>query len=283
MIRYPILEADLVAQIKIEKKSWLKRASTRTAVYVAAGGYTGRSEFWGEIKGVYITLQHEKCAYCETKLQGSELASKVHEVEHYRPKSSVKEWTHSRGWATGSNSTIGYYPLAYHYFNYAIGCTRCNSTLKSNFFPILGPRDVRNINPANMQLEQPLLLYPISSIDKDDPQDIITFDGVLPIPKRKKGRAYKRAVVNIEFFKLDHEDLTSRRAPGLVSLWVALQSVANPTTGPKDREAAEKIISYRCSPQSEFSACFCAFRQLYHTNFARAQQLAHLLVDTLPG
>lgn len=36
MIRYPILEKDLIAQIKERNKTWLSRAKARTGTYVAA-------------------------------------------------------------------------------------------------------------------------------------------------------------------------------------------------------------------------------------------------------
>ncbi len=85
MIRYPIASEDLLALINARNATWISRAEARTKDYAATGDYTGGTEFWGQIKQVYITLQHEKCAYCETKLQGAMLASKVHEVEHYRP------------------------------------------------------------------------------------------------------------------------------------------------------------------------------------------------------
>lgn len=282
MIRYPILEKDLIAQIKERNKTWLSRAKARTGTYVAAGKYTGGTEFWGQIKTVYIALQYEKCAYCETQLQGSVLASKVHEVEHYRPKSSIQAWPIHLNWATGAASATGYYKLAYHHFNYAIACTRCNSTLKSNFFPIRGHRDVQGSDPAQMGNELALLLYPISTVDVDDPQTIITFDGVLAVPAQQNGHAYERAVTNIEFFQLNHEDLTSRRALALIELWVALEALAADKTDVATRKVAQQLVTFKCSAQSEFTACNLAFRQLYQSDYNAAKQMALLLAQALP-
>jgi len=282
MIRYPILEKDLIARIKAQNKTWFSRAKARTSTYIAAGKYTGGNEFWGQIKSVYISLQYEKCAYCETKLQGAVLASKVHEVEHYRPKSSIQAWPKQFGWPTGVASTTGYYKLAYHHFNYAIACTRCNSTLKSNFFPIRGPRDVQNADPAQMADERALLLYPISTVDADDPQTIITFDGVLAIPSQRMGPTYERAVTNIEFFQLNHEDLTSRRALALIELWIALEALASDNTAVETRKVAQKLVTLRCSAQGEFTACNVAFQQLYQSDHDAAKQMALLLAQSLP-
>lgn len=287
MIRYPITEDELIALINGEKPNWMSRAQERTQRYIAAGGYTDDSDFWGEIKHVYISLQHEKCAYCETKLQGAVLASKVHEVEHYRPKSEVKPWPNHKvphwkdfkpAWSTGAGSKVGYYKLAYHYLNYAIACTRCNSTLKSSYFPIRGKRDIQNDNPANMHNESALLLYPISLIDPDDPQDLITFKGVLAVPRYNEGPANERAVTTIKFFQLNHEDLTSRRAEEIRTLWFALQLAEH---NPQDKQLYDDTIALMCSPQSPFSSCVTAFLTLSQTDYATAQTMARLIINAL--
>ncbi|KJZ38202.1 hypothetical protein LOY55_06415 [Pseudomonas sp. B21-040] len=287
MIRYPISEAELIALINGKKPNWLGRAQQRTQHYVDAGGYTDDSDFWGEIKQVYITLQHEKCAYCETKLQGAVLASKVHEVEHYRPKSEVKTWPNHNvehwkkfkpAWTTGAGSKVGYYKLAYHHLNYAIACTRCNSTLKSSYFPIRGNRDTQNGDPADMQDESALLLYPVSMTDADDPQDIITFNGVLAVPKHNSGPAYERAVTNIEFFQLNHEDLTSRRAEEIRTCWLALQMSRNV---PQDKQMYDDTIALMCSPESAFSSCVSAFFLLSQTDYPVAETMARFIIKAL--
>ena len=287
MIRYPISEAELIALINGVQPNWIGRAQTRIQHYIAAGGYTDDPDFWGEIKHVYISLQHEKCAYCETKLQGAVLASKVHEVEHYRPKSEVKPWPNHKvvhwkdfkpAWPTGAGSKVGYYKLAYHHLNYAIACTRCNSTLKSSYFPIRGKRDIQNSDPANMQKESALLLYPISSVDPDDPQELITFNGVLAVPRHSDGPANERAVTTIEFFQLNHEDLTSRRAVEIRTLWFALQLAK---INPQDKQLYEDTIALMCSPQSPFSSCVSAFLELTKTDYPTAEAMAKLIVTAL--
>ena len=220
MIGYRISEQDLHARIQARKASWLSDAQLRTGEYAKSKDYTGGTEFWGRIKQVYIDLQHEKCAYCETKLQGKVLASKVHEVEHFRPKSSIKAWPDRKRkyWKnfpknipTSGAHEKGYYLLAYHPSNYAIACTRCNSTLKSNYFPIRGVRDVALADPTDAKHEDALLVFPLMEFD-ENPSNIIDFDGVLAVPLHAAGALYERAVTTIWFFQLNHEDLTTRRA-----------------------------------------------------------------------
>ena len=225
MVRYPVGRQQLLDLINLTNPTWIARAKQRTKEYGVARNYTGGSEFWGDIKQVYIDLQHEKCAYCETKLQGAQFASKVHEIEHFRPKQSIKVWPNpSLSYLAdfkppckmGSANAVGYYLLPYHPFNYAIACTRCNSTLKSNYFPVRGRRNVRGGDPSKMAGEDALLVYPISDLD-DDPRDLITFDGVLAVPAQQAGPTFARAVTTIRFFQLNHEDLTTRRAEMLGS------------------------------------------------------------------
>lgn len=286
MIRYPISEQDLENRIDALAPKWRQAANDRTQTYVEAGRYIAGNDFWGAIKQVYIDLQHEKCAYCETKLQGSALASKVHEVEHYRPKSSIKAWPNRaiarwknfrHDWPTGGANATGYYRLAYHHLNYAIACTRCNSTLKSNYFPIRGARDFDSQTPLAMQAESALLLYPIASVDPDDPEDIITFDGVLAVPVHAAGPSYERAMTNIEFFQLNSQDLTSGRADCLRALFLALDSSGSDKQRRKKRQYAKDL----CSQKSAFSACARAYRTLWNTNRARAEIIADILFEEL--
>lgn len=290
MRRYPIDRQKLIGLINNERPTWIGRARTRTDQYLQSQDYTGGNEFWGEIKKVYIDLQHEKCAYCETKLQGFRFASKVHEVEHFRPKQSVKAWPnpsvdHLAGFvppcSTGAASAVGYYALSYHPFNYAIACTRCNSTLKSNYFPIRGVRDPGGVDPTHMADEDALLLYPISDID-DDPADLITFDGVLAVPRTASGTAYERAVVTIRFFQLNHEDLAIRRASILAPLWLNLETLASNPPAAITQEV-RRAIDRACSPQSEFSACMNAFRERFDADREGARKLGSLANQLADG
>lgn len=281
MIRYQVSDQDLRTLIKAKKASWLGDALHRTTLYAQSKDYTGGKEFWGAIKQVYIDLQHEKCAYCETKLQGKVLASKVHEVEHFRPKSSIKAWPDRKRkyWKnfptsipTSGAHAKGYYLLAYHPANYAIACTRCNSTLKSNYFPIRGTRDVALADPANAKHEDALLVFPLLEFDAN-PSDIINFDGVLAVPRHAAGPLYERAVTTIWFFQLNHEDLTTRRAEMLGHLWNALE-VARTSTDLDDQRFAQETVDQACSERAQFSSCMAAFRRLYAVDRALAREKA---------
>jgi len=279
MIRIKVGRQELINRINAAAPRWITKAEIRTSQYAQSQDYTGGSEFWGDIKNVYIEVQYEKCAYCETKLQGAVLASKVHEVEHFRPKASITEWP-DRGrsyWQdfpttirTGGADTRGYFLLAYHPFNYAIACTRCNSTLKSNYFPIRGQRDTSIEDPSHDAIEDCLLIYPLSDLAVD-PAKVITFDGVLAVPLNKKGAMYERAATTIWFFQLNHEDLTTRRAGMLVPLWNMLE-MARTAPRKRDRELATADVALACSASGQFSACMAAFQDLYDRDRIAARE-----------
>ncbi|SDA53941.1 MULTISPECIES: hypothetical protein [unclassified Janthinobacterium] len=277
MIRYAIAPAALIDAINIKKPSWLRRADERTEQYRKQGAYGDGSEFWGEIKEVYIALQGEKCAYCETKLAGITYASKVHEVEHFRPKSRVRAWpgtlprltAYVPPCATGAASAGGYHLLAYNPFNYAIACTRCNSSLKSDYFPVRANRLFSEQDPGKLLIEEPLLIYPISDFDID-PESVITFVGVQAVPRYKQGAHYQRARITIDFFDLNHEDLTTRRAEVIGGLYVALLAMdLYPAKGKVFQEQIDLLIG----PKSCFSACGKAYLALWETDVVLAEQL----------
>ena len=209
MIGYKISKDDLEDLIEAHKPGWLDRAKTRTAKFRALGKYEESSPIWSEIKAVYMTLQGEsKCAFCERKLESVEAGLIEQDVEHFRPKKSVKAWTAPpeilvEG-ITPTDPPVagGYYLLPYHPFNYAASCKPCNSTLKSNYFPVAGAYNLAGDDPAALQGETPYLIYPVGDFDTD-PEDLIAFYGASPQAKAPGGIDQHRALVTIAFFKLD--------------------------------------------------------------------------------
>src|SRR5262249_14965047 len=136
------------------KPDWLGDAHFRTETFRADGEYNETDEpIWSEIKDVFLDMQSEKCAYCERKLGGKSYNRKEYDVEHYRPKNKVRSWPNTKAlekiiargnsaynFPMGEATTKGYYLLPYNIRNYAAACTGCNSTLKSNYFPIANKR-----------------------------------------------------------------------------------------------------------------------------------------------
>lgn len=51
--------------------------------------------------------------------------------------------------------------------------------------------------------ERPYLIYPLGDFDSPA-ENLIAFNGISPCPRRSRGHGRKRALVTIEFFKLDN-------------------------------------------------------------------------------
>jgi hypothetical protein len=284
--------AYILDQIDSLHPRWRRNADRLTRENVKARRYIEKTNpIWGIVKDIYIDLQHEKCAYCETKLAGKELASKVHEVEHFRPKSSVKAWPSPSGRSSafkigcslGAASTRGYYKLAYHPLNYAIACTRCNSTLKSDFFPVRSRRNLAGADPVRLcASEEPLLIYPVAEID-EDPRSLIRFDGVLAVPKKRRGPLNHRARVTIEFFQLNHEDLTFQRAEVVEALWRNLRTVTEPGVSEDLHRDTQAAIDRARSASAKFSACACDYIDLFYRDRERASTFGSLAKALVEG
>jgi hypothetical protein len=163
LIGYRVSLTQLKQLVTAESANWIARARARTRGFVAAGRYRESSTIWSEVKVVYMRLQGEaKCVYCERKLEGEERGKAEHDVEHFRPKSSVRTWKAPAALAQqGVRITApgaaapGYHRLPYHLFNYSAACKPCNSALKSDCFPIAGTYKFGLGNPKTLGSEKP--------------------------------------------------------------------------------------------------------------------------------
>ncbi len=283
MIRYAISPAKLRAAITKVAKNWFDDAAD---VLVGLPNPPKTSDFkplWSKIKGVYIELQNSKCCFCEKPLEGNI----EQDVEHFRPKAGVKSWTvPPRLSAEGvtvqqpadGSSEPGYARLAYSPFNYAMACKICNSTLKKNYFPIEGTREPKATDPAQMDGEKALLIYPIGSTDTN-PEDLIEFEALSPIPKLRSEFGRRRALVTIELFQLDdtvgRRSLFKRRAELVRLLFSQLEGRSTATTAAK-RHGYQTWIDWLTSPESAFTNCLRSFKRLYDTDPVRAEKIAEL-------
>lgn len=284
MIRHPVAPERLEELIRAHDPTWAGRARARTDAFRKAGRYGERSGIWGEIKPVYMALQHAKCAYCERRLAGLPYGTIEHDLEHYRPKSEVKRWptqriARERGIAydfdTGEEMKEGYYLLAYHPWNYATACKTCNSALKSSYFPTAGTRVSGGEDPWRMKTEKPFLLYPLGDLD-EDPEAVITFVGILPVPRARSGHRFRRAQVTIDFFELDtREELLRERAEQVRSFHMALRLLE--TGSAADQAEAKAAIEGHRAPHSPHAGCVRAFHALYERDRNEAEEIFALI------
>jgi hypothetical protein len=274
MIRYAITPAELEAMIEQAVPGWLTDAQNKTKHFVAIGKYeeaTGES-IWGKVKSVFIEFQFDKCAYCERELGGRDNSGE-YDVEHYRPKSSVKMWpTRSirrkrklanYDFPTGEESAQGYYRLAYNVRNYAATCKRCNSSLKSNYFPVAKPRVFNSDDYDVLRGEEPYLLFPVGNIDQDEPEEVVTFFGFLPLPTDTHGRKYQRGRITIDFFDLTmREELIRARANIIVAMWLNHQILKSPGVSEELKARAQSEIDNAIKDESPHANCARAYNLL---------------------
>lgn len=284
MIRYAITEQKLLELIEAERPGWLARAKRRTARLIKIRHYRERSAIWGEIKAVFLRLQHNKCAYCERRLASGEVGGSIeHDVEHFRPKGSIDVWPVSDSvaryrFATGARFDSGYYWLAYDPTNFCTACKVCNSVLKRNSFPILRERGRATASPAELDLqERPLLLFPIGTRD-DDPEEVLEFLGINARPRHRRGVRNHRARVTIDLFGLEaREDLRRERAEALAALHNALVLLEHDL----DTESAMQDIRRLRSASSPHASCVRSACRLYESTPELAIELFQAARDFL--
>lgn len=288
MIRYTILEKQLRERVEMTRPGWLEKAALRTESFRVAGLYNESSGIWSEIKSAYMELQGFKCGFCERRLEKSRYGSIEHDVEHFRPKSKVKAWPTETERAErridfdfplGDAADPGYFLLAYELENYVISCKTCNSALKANYFPVAGNRSVTGERSRDLGNEKAYLIYPIGARD-DDPEQLITFRGIVPIPTATRGHKRRRAEVTIRFFELDtREILLEERAETIVELHVAMAAVGHPDplTGRAASAAVDRLVDRR-SPHAN---CARSFHDVWLTDNLLAREFAEVALGYL--
>lgn len=302
MIRYDVNPTTLKNSVADTDQNWIADAAALTAKLRNLKRFfndeEGDNDIWGRIKTVYRELQFNKCAYCERELpglvEGSDLdpGSREHDVEHFRPKGRVRKWPTPKlvkalrldfgDLPLGDASEGGYYLLAYHLFNYATACATCNQSLKSDYFPIAATRDFTATTPAQLKGESCYLIYPIGRVD-EDPENLITFDGISPVPcvskqdaegDKKKAFRHARAEVTISFFVLArHEHLRRARSGVIVDLYLAYRSRESATDA-EIRQMADDQIKVKIASSSPHASCARAYLKLLEQQPARAKLIA---------
>jgi hypothetical protein len=276
LIRYCVTREEVRESIEAQKPGWLERADLRTQEFISKKKYSEKAGIWSEVKPVFMALQQNKCVYCERLLTGEKYGKLEHDLEHFRPKSSVKSWSPKRPYSTatlsfGTPSSNGYYWLAYDPENYATSCKPCNSSLKSNYFPISKVRGRHPATVADLTVsEAPFLCYPIGKTDSD-PEELVTFEGVLALPKAKSGSNWFRGRAIIEFFALNRDELTKERAQNIVVLGNFLQKVKDNIETDRFKELALRSMA----DSQPHAGCKRAFFDLWHRN----QKEALLILD----
>ena len=88
MIKVPFDPADLKGDDATWWKTWMAKASARTAARAADANRDYDGSVWSELKGwLLANVFKGKCAYCEVKVTPGFFG----DAEHYRPKGNVRD------------------------------------------------------------------------------------------------------------------------------------------------------------------------------------------------
>lgn len=286
MIQYSISKKRLENLIEQEKPGWLARAEKRTNHFKNLGHYNESSSIWSEVKKVFVRIQHGKCAYCERQLESEEYGTIEHDLEHFRPKKKAKPWKLNSALKQAGvvltqpvsrQADAGYHLLAYNPLNYCTSCKTCNSRLKSDFFPIEGPRSSNGNDPMQLASEKPLLVNPVGDID-DAPESLLAFNGLSPFACGNTDYKIRRGLVSITFFKLDdhrRKYLFRERATVIANMYAYLELAENANTQEK-KAIFKKLADTLSKPSSPHSNCAISFRKLYNQNRNEADNVFYL-------
>ncbi len=150
-----------------------------------------------EIKKFLHKSQHHKCCYCERKRD----QRRESDVEHFRPKSEVKEQPQHQG----------YWWLSYEWENLLIACKTCNQTSKKTHFPLEDESKRAYNKKDNLHKEQPLLINPL----EEDPSQFIEYDlpgkNEIPIMIKAIGKC-NRGTETIKLTGINSQEVMEERA-----------------------------------------------------------------------
>ncbi|WP_144579262.1 hypothetical protein [Agrobacterium sp. DE0009] len=272
MIRHQFDIAAVEEAVAELDANWLNKARKRTAKFIAQKAYEEASSIWSTVKPVYMRLQHDKCVFCEQRLEGGAYGPVTWDLEHFRPKSNVDIWPdptrHSDLIYTniGTASANGYYWLAYELRNYAASCKVCNSIFKLNWFPIAAVRALSETDAVDQ--EQAFLCYPLGEGDLD-PEELITFTLTTAVPTHREGPLNLRGRIIIDFFGLNKRDTLHRdRAQMIGSIGMLLEERDRGTASAEKLAAIEQLNG----PHVPHAACVRAFKRLWEVDAVAARR-----------
>ncbi len=289
MIHYPVTLSELVSAINRtlgtakRRQAWWAKAYSEFLRAVSQRTHDSKRTYWSDIKEAYITLQCNKCAYCEAPMPHGSKALIAYDVEHHRPKSATTPWPTAEmikvlgiTYKVNAGRTRGYPELAHHPYNYAVACKVCNSPYKSSFFPILGKPDATSYDVVQLnKQERPAIPLPLGDWG-EDPSQFLTFEGFIAVPASNDEQLRKRAQVVIDFFELNRRpDLLLGRATAIVLTYQHLKELNQLDLAP-DVETARSWVDADLRQTAPFASAVRSFKVLFDTDEPLAREVARL-------
>lgn len=206
-------------------------------------------------------MQHSKCCYCE-----SAISLAFNDVEHYRPKASVKQTRKAK-------AEDGYWWLAWTWSNLLFSCPSCNRSklAKNDLFPLAKPANRLQPKAAPPSQEDPLLIDP--SNPTADPEDHVEFG----FAAGDQGHIYGRTRYGeetIQVCALHRDDLIEVRANDLIALNSDLTRITSHLAA-HAMPQAEAVWDACLKREIRSTAAFAAMRRARLEHFWQALPAAH--------
>jgi hypothetical protein len=289
VIHHAATIAQLTAAIEAQfdtparAQAWWRKAHADVQRAIADGKHDQAAACWTDVKGAYIALQHDKCAYCELPMPQGAKSRIAYDVEHHRPKSRTRPWPDARTrqalgitYQVGAGRTRGYPELAHHPLNYLVACKVCNSPYKADRFPVLGQADPDGTDPRVLnQRELPAIPLPLGDWG-DDPAAFLDFEGFIAVPAAGTPMQQLRAQIVIDFFDLNRRaDLLLGRATAIALLHGHLKEVQAPDLA-RNAAEAQRWVDAALDASAPYAAAARAYHRLHLRNPARAGDVARM-------
>ena len=217
-----------------------------------------KSSVWHAAGEALHLASNGKCWYCESLQDRSDK-----DVDHFRPKNSVKEATKDHP---------GYWWLAFDWRNYRYSCTYCNRKRrdiaggteggKHDHFPIIPPP--LHARSATDPKDSAKLLDPTN----DNDTKLLTFSANgFPSPTANDPVSIDRIVTSIRLYHLDHAPLVRkrRRLADDISQQVQRANMALKGGDKADYEYHRQEIIKRVQANAEYSSAARIYLRAYRT------------------
>jgi hypothetical protein len=211
-----------------EWREWRKSCKIKLELLKAQAGppYEIDDDLYKQCRDLIFAPYAGKCAYCEGKI----FAQSAGQVEHFRPKSGLRNLKNKAVKIGPEEAHPGYWWLAYDPSNLLPACGMCNVYTrkaggKGERFPLPDGGFVAT-KPGEEKREKPLLIHP----GREDPAGLFDIDfetGVL-VPNNT------RAEVCIDVLGLNREALVEERFQAIKSATLHVRACRGKKTPPKE-------------------------------------------------
>jgi uncharacterized protein (TIGR02646 family) len=193
------------------------------------------------VKNALIKAQHDKCAFCESKVGHIAFG----DVEHYRPKGGFRQD------ASDPLEQPGYFWLAYVWENLFFACQLCNQSFKKNLFPLADPTRRARSHLDDLTAEEPMLIHPAD----EDPSAFIGFREEIAFPIDD----HPRARATIEVVGLNRDAMAEQRLDRLKPYRLLRERLLQLPASSEEARDIQALFEQVVRPEAQYSSMMRVF------------------------